>query len=79
MGVAILEMNGERISRTLNYLPQGRGFYNIVVKDRKMVRCNNAEECLAQVKKLSEEVSETIYVKVPAGIHSVSVDELRIA
>ena len=79
MAVAILEMNGDRINRTLNYLPSNRGFYNIVVKGQKMIRTATAEECLKEVKKLSEEVSETIYIKVPSGIHAVSVEDLRIA
>ena len=77
--VSVLEMNGDKISRSLNYIPTGKGYYNIVVKDMKMIRCKTAEETLSEVKKLSETGVEHIYVKVPAALTGVSLDNLRIA
>lgn len=77
--ISILEMNGERIERSLNYIPSNRGYYNVVVKDRKMIRAKTAEECLKAVQDLAQEDVEHIYVKVPSGFKSVELGNLRIA
>ena len=33
--VIILQMNGDKVEKSLNYLPQGKPFYNIVYKGRQ--------------------------------------------
>ena len=76
--VVIMEMNGDRVSKTLNYLPSGRPFYNIVSKGDKRVRCSTAEETL-QWLKANQEANKVFYVKVPSSFHEQSIEALRIA
>lgn len=77
--ISILEMNGEKIERSLNFIPANRGYYNVVTKGQKLIRCKTAEETLEEVKKLAATGVEHVYVKVPSGIKSVELDNLRIA
>ena len=79
MKVSILEMNGDRINRSLNYLPANKGFYNIVAKDQKMIRAKNAEEALAAVKQFEQHGIKHCYIKVPSGLGEVELSNLRIA
>ena len=76
--IILLEMNGDRISKNLSYLPSNRGFYNIVCKGEKQIRLNTAEECLKWLQEHRDE-EKTYYVKVPQGMHTVALDSLRIA
>jgi len=79
MKVSILEMNGDRISRSLNYLPANKGFYNVVAKDQKMIRAKNAEEALSAVKEFESKGIEHCYIKIPSGLGEVELSNLRIA
>lgn len=79
MKVSILEMNGDKISRSLNYLPVNKGFYNVVAKNQKMVRCTTAEAALEAAKKFEEMNIEHVYIKVPSGLGEVELSNLRIA
>ena len=72
-------MSGDKIERSLNYIPQNRGYYNVVTKGQKLIRCRTAEETLDEVKKLAATGVEHVYVKIPSGIKSVALDSLRIA
>ena len=77
--VRVLEMNGEKIERSLNFIPSNRGYYNLVVKGEKLVRCQTAEEALEGAKKLAASGHENIYIKVPSGFKHVNIEDLRIA
>lgn len=77
--VTILEMNGDKISRSLNYIPTGKGYYNVVVKGEKMLRASTAEEALKSVQDMAAKGADHIYIKVPAALSGVSLDNLRIA
>lgn len=79
MQVSVLEMNGDRVERSLNFIPAGRGYYNLVSKGRKMIKCASAEEAYDELKKLSNEDIEHVYIKVPSGFKAMSLDNLRIA
>ena len=78
MQAVILEMNGEKVSKTLNYLPTGRGWYNCVIKGEKQQRFSNPEEVMSYLKSRQNE-DIVCYIKVPAQFHAISVDNLRIA
>lgn len=77
--VSILEMNGEKIERSLNYIPSNRGYYNVVVKGEKLVKASTAEDCLTAVKSFADRGFEHIFVKIPSGFKNVELDNLRIA
>ena len=79
MKVSVLEMNGDKVERSLNFIPANRGFYNLVAKGQKLIRCKTAEEALEEIKKLVATGVEHVYVKIPSGIKSVELDNLRIA
>ena len=76
--VVILQMNGDKVEKSLNYLPQGKPFYNIVSKGDKQVKCATAEEALAWLNQHKED-EKTYYVKIPSNFHSVGIESLRIA
>lgn len=76
--VVILQMNGDKVEKSLNYLPQGKPFYNIVSKGDKQVKCTTAEEVLAWLNQHKED-EKTYYVKVMGSFHSVDIESLRIA
>lgn len=78
MEISVLEMNGDRIERNLNYLPSNRGYYSIVIKGEKQQRFSNAEETLSYLNTRKDEAIHA-FVKVPCGMKSVSLDSLRIA
>lgn len=77
--VSILEMNGEKIERSLNYIPSNRGYYNVVVKGEKLVKETTAEGALKAVQSFADKGFEHIYVKVPSGFKNVELSNLRIA
>lgn len=77
--ISILEMNGERIERSLNYIPSNRGYYNVVVKGEKLVKANTAEDALKAAQDFATKGFEHIYIKVPSGLKSVELSNLRIA
>lgn len=76
--VIILQMNGDKVEKSLNYLPQGKPFYNIVSKGDKQVKLNTAEETLSWLKEHEKE-DKTYYIKIPSGFHTVGIESLRIA
>lgn len=78
MTATILEMNGDKIARNLNYIPSGRNFYNVVVKDEKQHRFSTAEEVLSYLQGRKDE-NIVAYIKVPQALASVSIDSLKIA
>lgn len=78
MEISVLEMNGDRIERNLNYLPSNRGYYSIVIKGEKQQRFSNAEETLSYLNTRKDEAIHA-FVKVPCGMKSVSLNSLRIA
>ena len=78
MNIVLLEMNGDKVSKTLNYLPAGRGWYNCVVKGEKQQRFSTAEECLSYLQTRQDE-QITVYVKVPSSFHALNLAQLRIA
>jgi hypothetical protein len=79
MLVSILEMNGEKISRSLNYLPSGKNYYNVVAKGHPLVKCSTAESTLEAVKKFEDMNVDHVYIKVPAALAGVELSNLRIA
>jgi hypothetical protein len=79
MQVSVLLMNGDKIQRTINYLPSGRGFYNVVAKGYQMAKCSTPEAALEAAKKFEELGVEHCYIKVPSGLTEVALDSLRIA
>jgi len=79
MKVVVMEMNGDKIEHVLNYLPAGRGYYNIAIKGEKLIRTATAEETLAYLQSRNSEADFTAYVKVPSQMKSVAVADLRIA
>lgn len=79
MQVSVLEMNGDKVERSLNFIPANRGFYNLVAKGHKMIRCATAEEAYDELQKLATTDIEHIYIKIPSGFKSMSIDNLRIA
>lgn len=78
MNIVLLEMNGDKVSKTLNYLPAGRGWYNCVVKGEKQSRFSSAEETLEYLQSRQDE-QITMYVKVPSTFHALNLAQLRIA
>lgn len=76
--VVVLEMNGDKVSKTLNYLPSNRPYYNIVSKGDKQTKCSSAEDTLKWLKDHEQE-DKVFYVKVPSTFHSVDIESLRIA
>lgn len=79
MNVVVLEMNGERVSKTLSYLPSHRAWYNVVAKGQKMIRTATAEEAVEAASKLGELGAECAYIKVPSQFNAVNLSSLRIA
>ena len=79
MLISVLEMNGEKISRSLNYLPAGRNYYNVVAKGYQMAKCTTPEAALEAAKKFEELNAEHCYIKVPATLTGVDINSLRIA
>ena len=78
MKVVIMEMNGDKIEHVLNYLPQGRGYYNVAIKGEKLTRTATAEETLQYLQSRKDE-DLTAYVKIPTQMKSLAVGDLRIA
>ena len=79
MLVSVLEMNGEQIKRSLNYVPADRGYYNVVAKDMKMRRAKTAEEAVEALRELEKEGVTHAYVKVPSALAETTLASLRIA
>jgi len=78
MQVTILEVNGDKVSKTLSYIPSGRNWYNVVIKGEKQQRFSTPEECLAYLKSRENEEIHA-YIKVPQPFASYNVESLRIA
>jgi len=76
--VVILQMNGDKVEKSLNYLPSNKAFYNIISKGDKQVKCSTAEDTLKWLKD-HEQDDKTFYVKVPSSFHTQTVESLRIA
>ena len=79
MQVSVLVMNGDKIEKSINYLPQNKGYYNVIAKDQKMVRARTAEEALAAAKDFEAKGITHCYIKVPSNMAEVSLESLRIA
>lgn len=76
--VVVMEMNGDKVSKTLSYIPVGRPYYNVVSKGDKQVRCSTAEEVLDFLT-TNKEAEKVFYVKVPSSFHAMDISALRIA
>ncbi len=79
MRVVIMEMNGDKVSRTLSYIPSGRNWYNVVIKGEKQQRFSTPEETLTYLKSRDSGADFTAYVKIPQPFVSYNVESLRIA
>lgn len=76
--IVVLEMNGEKVSKTLNYLPSNRPYYNVVSKGDKQERFKTAEETLSWLQSHKDD-NKVFYVKVPSSFHEMALESLRIA
>lgn len=79
MDIVILQVNGNTVEKSLNYLPEGRGFYTLTRKGEKNINLHSTEEVLKALKELQDKGTEKVYIKVPSGFKSVQLDDLRIA